>query len=253
MKLTASLCMRTLLMSLALVGVRSAAAASGINTFSCGDLHPPGQYGPFDYRTVPPDVRHRVEDYHFTPDVETAKKGSTGTTAGGDLDYTLRAFPNSPRALLAVSRYVTLMRTDRPTGLRFPAECYYERAIRFMPDDAMPHLLYAAYLRERKRTSEIRPELDEAERLRGDPSNFDFDYNLGLLYFDVGAYDQSMKAARRAYALGAPFPALEKKLRGVGKWQADAPAAPQAASPAAPPIVSPADPEAPKSDPAKPD
>ena len=219
--ITASRCMQALLISLAFAGVRSEAAGPGINSFSCGDLRPPGQYGPFDYRTAPPDVRHRVEDYHFTPDVETGKKGSTGATAGGDLDYTLRAFPNNPRALLAVSRYVSVMKSERPSGLRFPAECYYERAIRFMPDDGMPHLLYAAYLKQRKRMSEVRPELDEAERLRGDPSNFDFDYNLGLLYFDVGAYDQSMKAARRAYALGAPFAALQNKLKGVGKWQAE--------------------------------
>ncbi len=205
--------------ALALLGTHSAAhAQQGINTFSCGDLAPPGQYGPFDYRTAPPDVRHRVEDYHFTPDVESAKRGATGTTAGGDIDYTMRAFPNNPRALLAVARYAARMKSDRPSGLRFPAECYYERAIRFMPDDPMPHVLYAHFLNERKRTAEVRAQLDEAERLRGDPSNFDLDYNIGLLYFDIGVYDKSLDAAKRAYALGAPLPALEKKLKASGKW-----------------------------------
>lgn len=194
-------------------------AQQGINPFACGSLNPPGQYGPFDYRIIPPDIKHRVEDYHFTPDVESTKRGNTSTTAGSDLDYTLRAFPNSPRALLAVSRYATRMKTERPSGLRFPTECYYERAIRFVPDDPMPHLLYAAYLKDRKRMSEVKAQLEEAERLRGDPSNFDFDYNLGLLYFEVGSYDKSLEAAKRAYALGAPMPALQKKLKGAGKWK----------------------------------
>ena len=194
------------------------AQANGINPYACGDLAPPGQYGPFDYRSTPSDVRHRVEDYHFTADVESGKRGATGSTAGGDLDYTMRAFPNSPRALLAVSRYASRMKSERPSGLRFAAECYYERAIRFVPTDPMPRLLYANYLNERKRAAEVRVQLDAAEKLRGDPSNFDFDYNLGLLYYDVGVYDKSLEAAKRAYALGAPLPALMKKLKASGKW-----------------------------------
>lgn len=194
-------------------------AQQGINPFSCGDLNPPGQYGPFDYRTIPPDVRHRVEDYHFTPDVESLKKGNTAALVGADLDYTLRAFPNSPRALLAVSRYATKMKSERPSGLRFPAECYLERAIRFMPEDPMPHLLYASYMKDRKRMAEAKTQLDEAERLRGEPTNFDLDYNLGLMYFELGSYDKSLAAAKRAYDLGAPQLALMKKLKAAGKWR----------------------------------
>lgn len=196
----------------------AARAQTPMNGFVCGALNPPGQFGPYDYRTVPPDVRHKVEDYHFTPLVESTKGGATGATAGGDIDYTLRAFPNNPRALLAVARYAERMKTERPSGLRFPTECYFERAIRFTPDDGMPHLLYASYLKERKRLAEARGQLDEAERLRGEPTNFDFDYNLGLMYFDVGSYDKSLEAAKRAYALGAPLPALMRKLKSAGKW-----------------------------------
>lgn len=209
-----------LVAALALSCAHTAAHAQlGINPIACGlNLKPPGQYGPFDYRTVPPEIRHTVEDFHFTPDVESAKRGSTGFTAGGDIDYTMRAFPNNPRALLAVARYTRVMKSDRPSGLKYPAECYYERAIRFAPDDPMPHVMYAHYLNERKRSAEVRAQLDEATRLRGDPSNFDLDYNIGLLYFDIGVYDKSMEAARRAYALGAQLPALQKKLKAAGKW-----------------------------------
>lgn len=202
-----------------LVAPTVARAQAGINVFSCGSLNPPGQYGPFDSRSIPNDVRHRVEDYHFTPDVETLRKGNTAVLPGGDLDYTLRAIPNNPRALLSVSRYATKMKMDRAPGLRFTAECYFERAIRFVPNDPMPRVLYASYLQDRKRTAEARTQLDEAEKLRGDQSNFDFDYNLGLLYFEVGAHDKSLVAAKRAYALGAPLPALKSKLKAAGKWQ----------------------------------
>ena len=210
---------RVLLTSVALLSMASARAQAPMNSYACGSLNPPGQFGPFDYRTVSSEIRHKVEDYHFTPMVESTKGGSTSSTAGSDLDYTLRAFPNNPRALIAVARYAERSKTERPSGLRYPAECYYERAIRFVPDDAMPHLLYASYLKERRRTADARGQLDEAERLRGEPTNFDLDYNLGLLYFDLGAYDKSLQAAKRAYELGAPLPALQRKLKAAGKWK----------------------------------
>lgn len=193
------------------------AQQGAINPFACGPIK--SGYGPFDYRTVSDEVRHRVEDYHFTPDVETLRKGSSAATPGPDLDYTLRAFPNSPRALLAMSRLATRAKTERPNGARWPVECYFERAIRFLPGDPMPRVLYASYLKERKRPAEARTQLDEAEKVRGDPSDFDVDYNMGLLYFELGAYDKSLEAAKRAYALGAQLPALQNKLKAVGKWK----------------------------------
>jgi len=193
------------------------AQQGGINPFACGPIAT--GYGPFDYRTISDEVRHRVEDYHFTPDVETLRKGSSATTPGPDLDYTLRAFPNSPRALLSMSRLATRSKTERPIGARWPVECYFERAIRFLPGDPMPRVLYAGYLKERKRNAEARAQLDEADKVRGDPSNFDIDYNMGLMYFDLGVYDKSLEAAKRAYALGAPLPALQNKLKAAGKWK----------------------------------
>ena len=209
------------ILGLGLVALTAAAPVQaqqgGINPFACGPIAT--GYGPFDYRTITEEVRHRVEDYHFTPDVETLHRGNTAATAGPDIDYTLRAFPNSPRALLSMSRLATRSKTERPSGARWPAECYFERAIRFVPTDPMPHVLYASYLKDRKRNAEARAQLDEAERVRGDPSNSDVDYNMGLMYFDLGAYDKALDAAKRAYALGAPLPALMKKLKAAGKWK----------------------------------
>jgi tetratricopeptide (TPR) repeat protein len=205
----------------ALLGSTSIAARAqqgGINPYACGPLNPPGQYGPFDYRTAPSDVKHRVEDYHFTAEIESLRKGNTAAQAGADLDYTLRVFPNNPRALLAAGRYGIKMKSERASGLRFLVECYFERAVRFMPNDPMVHVMYANYLKDRKRNAEAKSQLDEAEQVRGEPSDFDLDYNLGLLYYDVGMYDKSLDAAKRAYALGAPLPALMNKLKASGKW-----------------------------------
>ena len=37
--------------------------------------------------------------------------------------------------------------------------------------------------------------------------------------FEIGNYDRSLEAAKRAYALGAPLPALQNKLKAAGKWK----------------------------------
>jgi hypothetical protein len=189
--------------------VASACAADpGVGEYACGPIALPGPSGPFDYRITSSEIRQKLE------------ATSTGTF-GGNVDYMLRMLPNDPRVLLGVSRYSLQRHIEHLPGARYSNECYFERAIRFQPDDPMPHVMYAIYLRDRKRMSEVRPQLDEAERLRGEQSDFDLDYNLGLLYFDIGAYDQALVAAKRAYALGAQMPGLQRKLQAAGKWKDD--------------------------------
>lgn len=80
------------------------AAAMAQQVPGCGSLQ--NAFGPFDYRD--PEARGEplrlVESAHFTPSVESLVKGNSGTVAG-DLDYTLRAFPNHHRALYSVAQY----------------------------------------------------------------------------------------------------------------------------------------------------
>lgn len=191
------------------------AYAQTAGSMFCGDLK--NAFGPFDYRRTDQATRHLVESHHFTAQVEALRAGQEGYI-GSDLDYTLRAFPNSPRALLAVSRYGRKLNTDRPPAMTYSVDCYFDRATRLAPDDPMPHLIYAMHLKDRKHTGEVKAQLDQVEALRGDPSSFDLDYNLGLLYFDIGEIDKSAIAAKRAYELGAPLPALMSKLKKAGKW-----------------------------------
>src|SRR5678816_4417104 len=66
---------------------------------ACGPLA--NAYGPFDYRTDRTGTTLSiVEDNHFTPAVEQLISGIT-SSVGGEIDYTLRAFPNHHRALLS--------------------------------------------------------------------------------------------------------------------------------------------------------
>src|SRR5690242_17113706 len=68
---------------------------------ACGELE--NAFGPFDYRTVSADRKRLVEGSHFTPYIEGLQRGHTGAI-GSEIDYTLRAFPNHPRALVAMMK-----------------------------------------------------------------------------------------------------------------------------------------------------
>src|SRR5437867_1540176 len=78
-------------------------AAEGVASQPLGDCGNPFQnaYGPFDYRTATGDQKTIVEAHHFTSEVESLHAGITGSI-GAEIDYTLRAFPNHPRALMAM-------------------------------------------------------------------------------------------------------------------------------------------------------
>lgn len=174
-----------------------------------------GTSGPFDYRTAKDKLR-LVESYHFTAKVESLAGGQSGGI-GADIDFTLRAFPNHPRALLAASKLARKEKTVRPSGFYHTVDCWFQRAILFKPDDAQVRLVYGIeLLKDGKRDAAIE-QLSVAERLEG--SNANVHYNLGLAYFDLGDYDKSLAYARTAYKLGFPLPGLRDKLTRAGKWQ----------------------------------
>jgi hypothetical protein len=83
-----------------------------ININQCGSLE--NGYGPFDYRKTDAARRSIVEKFHFTSKVETLRGGSTASTPGGDLAYTLRAFPNHPSALMATIRFAEQTKRNPP-------------------------------------------------------------------------------------------------------------------------------------------
>jgi tetratricopeptide (TPR) repeat protein len=211
----------------------------------CGSLA--NAYGPFEYRfdrfkPIPGDhLSHQghlqvVEAFHFTPEVEALIRGKAGSIAT-DLDYTLRAFPNHHRALSALMRYWERAKSPQPGNLPRPAECYFERAVRFQPDDTTARMLYAMFLHKDKRGAEARQQLEYATTYAAD--NAFTHYNIGLVYFDLGEPANALSQAHRALALGFPRMELKNRLVAIGKWQepaADAPPKPaaQAGEPAKP-------------------
>ena len=228
-------------------------AQAQVNAAYCGSLA--NGYGPYDYRgdlnalsprdfTPLPEKRGLVEGAHFTPRVESligAKSGGGIGPPGADIDYTLRAFPNHHRALLSVMRYGAKAKKTRPEGLRYDVECYFERAIRFQPNDNVVRMIYTTFLIEKNRKSEAMQQLDVVTNAAKE--NAFTNYNVGLLYFDLGEHQKALTQAHKAMELGLNKPELKGRLQAAGKW-----AEPVAAS------VEPtlAEPSAADSDPTKP-
>lgn len=179
----------------------------------CGGLSN-GDNGPFDFR----NERHKIyagETAHFTRDVETLRRGST-STVGADIDYLLHMYPNHPRALVAMMGWGEKIKTLQPHDTRHSIECYFERALRFRPDDNVVRMLYALFLSKNARHPEAIQQLDRVSAAAGD--NAFTHYNAGLLYFDIKQYDKSAERARAAMALGFARPELIDKLKAMGKW-----------------------------------
>lgn len=181
----------------------------------CGDLT--NAYGPFDVRKRPemPDKIAIVEHAHFTPDVENGIKGSS-STLGGDLDYTLRAIPNHHRALATVAAVALRDHAVQIVGMRYPVECWFNRAVRFAADDPAVYATYGSYLFSLGQISRAGDMFKQG--LAYEPDNITLNYNLGLVYFKQQNYDKAKVYAKKAYAAGYPLPGLKNKLIEVHQW-----------------------------------
>ena len=194
----------------------------------CGSLR--NNYGPFDYRgeanVLSPanndshaHRRYLVEGAHFSPRVEMLVGAQSANQIGGpgpDIDYTLRAFPNNPRALLAVMRYGEKAKKDKPEGLHFVVECYFERAIRFAPDDNVVRMVYTTFLTKNSRKTDALQQLQMV--LNSAKDNPFTHFNVGLLYFDLGEHQKALAQAHKAAELGFVRTDLIDQLKAAGKW-----------------------------------
>ena len=198
-----------------------AANAEQASSLSCPPIR--HSYGPYDYRTAPQEQRDLVEGPHFHPNVEALKKNTLSPNRnyimvpGGEIGYTLRAFPNHPRALLALSRLSFLEKTDKPTGLGNSVMCYFQEAIKFKPDDPMVRVIYGIHLSKKGDVEQALKQFDKAKELGEESASLY--YNLGLAYTDLKRYPDALQAAHKAYALGAQLPGLRNKLERAGAWQ----------------------------------
>jgi Tfp pilus assembly protein PilF len=192
----------------------------------CGSLAN-GANGPFDYRVVRGQQLTVVEQFHFNAKVEALVAGQSGEL-GDDLNYVLRAFPNHHRALVAMTRLAKRYKAPTVPHAAWSVECYYERALRFKPDDTTVRLLFALYLNDLKRNNEAVRQVDLAVDYGKD--NAFTQYNAGMTYAELGAFDKALQQAHQAAAMGFEKPDLRAKLEANGRWKEPSPASSPAAA-----------------------
>lgn len=183
----------------------------------CGDLHQVA-YQAYDYND-PEDRRHQlklVEIAHFTPNIENLLHGNSGTL-GGELSYTLMMFPNHYRALAAFGKLSLREKRLKPRGAKYSVGCFFDRAIRFRPNDAMVRMAYGNYLLKAEQPDKAVEQLQIAASLQ--PENPTINYNLGLLYVQRKDYEQARTYAKKAYELDFPLSGLKNQLIKAGKWE----------------------------------
>lgn len=176
-------------------------------------------FGPFDYldRANHSGNLWLVEHAHFHREVEKLTEKPL-TSIGSNLNYTLQAWPNHHRALASLAKFAIRERTiGRLPGMKYPVECYFERAIRWQAKDSMVRSIYGSYLSKIGRVNNAMEQFEIAIKLKSDNSTAH--YNLGLLYFDKANYDKARYHAEKAYELNFPLPGLKNKLIRAGKWK----------------------------------
>lgn len=176
----------------------------------------PAVSGPYDYRSPANRSNVRmVEANHFTPPIENLIRGRTGTLAG-EFSFVLHGFPNHHRALASLSRYGLRENAAQPGNLDYTVDCYFQRALRFRPDDLIVRMLFADYLNKIKRNDDAKLQLDYVRGAAAD--NPLTQYNVGLLYFQIGRYKEALAQAHLAMSMGMPRTDLKEKLQAKNLW-----------------------------------
>jgi len=186
----------------------------------CGSIQ--NSYGPWDY-TNPMHFAEKlpiVENYHFNANVETLTKGMSSVWVGSDIDYTLRAFPNHPRALNAMGN-LALRHSDMrvPPGANWSGDCYFQRALKFKPDDPTVKMIYGTFLARQQKMNAAKDQFEQAVALQ--PQSAEAHYNLGLVYEKLGNDQLALDHAKTAYSLGFPLHGLRAILERKGVWKTD--------------------------------
>lgn len=190
-----------------------------------------GHFGPWDYFdpknwepsvTSPPNRIEMVTKIHFTRDTRALQHPRTA----GNLHYTLRSIPNHPDALTAMLEYQK--RFDSPMrtpwhkyrkAMPLASVCYFQYAANFTPNNYQIWFLWGISLHREKQYVEAVDMYLKADKLS--PENIEIQYNLGLVYFKLGQYEESRKWAKLAYQKDIQLFGLKNLLKSKGEWQDD--------------------------------
>ncbi|HEU4531526.1 MAG TPA: tetratricopeptide repeat protein [Steroidobacteraceae bacterium] len=191
-------------------------AASSASAF-CGPPLSQNHWGmPVDYRD-PKETYKRdiVEKYHFTPEIENLVRGQNGPLPG-DIHYTLIQLVSHHRALAAMANWQLKNQNHvrGPLDEYFEADCYFERALAFQPEDPLIWMIWGNYVFRKKEYERAVKIYSRAEELA--PEDPEVQYNLGLLNFELKNYDKAKEYAQKAYAQNFPLPGLRNRLKRQG-------------------------------------
>lgn len=206
---------RYLLLTVLFLKSLSGAVAADPNF--CGDPFS-NHFGPFDYRTATAKQRRAVESVHYTAEIQRMLSGNT-TSVGGDLAYTLRVFPNHHGALKTMADWSIRSKSNPAAGARYTVECWFDRGLRFRPDDSMVKMLFGIYQLQIGKAGEAVAQLEAARKGEVGPPDANLHYNLGLAYLKLGRFSEALENAHLAYGLGFPLPGLKNQLVRAGKWR----------------------------------
>lgn len=181
----------------------------------CGPVATVGHYGPFDYRTSRATLAI-VERHHFTPQVEAGERGQSGNMER-DIAYTLKSSPNHHRALLTLVNLGAKTKSLQPGELEYSIECFFDRAVRYQPNDGIVRMIYAKYLGNLGRTIEAKQQLGYA--INSADENPLTHHNIGLVFIELGDHDAALVQAHRARKLGFENSRLENVLKSQNKWK----------------------------------
>lgn len=176
-------------------------------------------FGPWDYRTASKKNIDAVEDYHFGPGIEsmTRPKTTMKHEMAKDVSYVLHVFPNHHRALMTMVKLGEKYKSDPPPGVTLSIDCYFDRAIRFRPDDTVVRSIYARFLNKNKRKDEAMRQLEMAlTYVKDNPASH---HTIGAVYLELGEFDRALTQAHTARAMGLQWPELENALKAAGHWK----------------------------------
>jgi tetratricopeptide (TPR) repeat protein len=198
---------------LVVIGLQGVAKAQLPTFENCGSMQ--NAYGPYDYT----NIQHRrlklpiVEAGHFNSNVENLIQGQSGKIVD-DLEYTLRAFPNHPRALWAMARLHIREGMNKLPGGLYSIECWFDRALRMNPEDPTTRYIFGMYQHKVSDYQGALKNYQIALSLRDGQA--EIHYNLGLLYLELDDIEAARTQAIEAYRLGYPLPGLNRKLKDKG-------------------------------------
>jgi tetratricopeptide (TPR) repeat protein len=210
-----------------------------------GDDNVDGQFGPYDYYrapTKPVNAIALVEHAHMGFVIADQLRTKDYCGYFGSLRYTLRAFPNHPRALKLMVAFLDMHPPCnlQPSGRRQAindlvvelserrwdagtADSYFYRALNFMTEDtrvipkhAETHVLYGDWLRQKGRRDEAMKQYQAARTL--DPRSSAAHYGLGMLDLEKNDLPSAVAHAGKAYSLGKPPGDLRDRLISAGAW-----------------------------------